>query len=53
MIFKNNNIARENDAEHLARARMMAYGIEVYAAELDIPPDVANEYAVYAVEIHT
>ena len=38
MIFKNNNIARDTDAEHLARAQMMAEGIATYGAELDFTP---------------
>ncbi len=35
MVFKNNQISKDTDAEHLARAQMMAVGVATYGVELE------------------
>ena len=52
MIFKNNNISRDTDAEHLARAQMMAVGVTTYGVELDFTPAQILEYDTYATDIY-
>ena len=52
MIFKNNQISMDTDAEHLARAQMMAVGVATYGVELDFTPAQIAEYDTYATDIY-
>ena len=52
MIFKNNNLTKDTDAEHLARAQMMAVGVATYGAALDFTPAQITEYDAYATDIY-
>lgn len=52
MIFKNNQISMDTDAEHLARAQMMAVGVVTYGDELDFSSDQIDEYETYATDIY-
>ncbi len=51
MIFKNNQISMDTDADHLARAQMMAVGVATYGDELDFTPAQIAEYETYATDI--